>query len=162
PPAPLPLRDKDGRPLVAGYEILQDLGKGPTGVRLYRARQLLVNRLVTLKVVFAGDDPGQLAWGSLRNEASALGRMAHPHIVQVLEAGERDRQRFYNAIEHVDGPTLAEALDGKPVPLRQAIALIGTLAQAMHHAHEKKILHRNLKPASILLRRIDDLGLRID
>ena len=151
PPAPLPLRDKDGRPLVAGYEVLHDLGKGPTGVHLYRARQLLVNRVVTLKVVFAGDDPGQLAWGSLRNEASALGRMAHPNVVQVLEAGERDRQLFYNAIEHVDGPTLAEALDGKRLPIRQAIALIETLARAMHHAHEKKVLHRNLKPASILL-----------
>jgi serine/threonine protein kinase len=151
PPAPLPLRDKDGRPLVAGYEVLHDLGKGRTGVRIYRARQLLVNRLVTLKVVFAGDDPGQFAWGSLRNEAGALGRMTHPNIVQILEAGERDRQLFYNAVEHVDGPTLAEALGGKTLPIRQAIALVETLARAMHHAHEKKILHRNLKPASILL-----------
>ncbi|HEY7156410.1 MAG TPA: serine/threonine-protein kinase [Gemmataceae bacterium] len=151
PPTPPPLRDKDDRPIVAGYEILQDLGKGPTGVYRYRARQLLVNRLVTLKVVFAGDDPGQFAWGSLRNEAGALGRMAHPNIVQVLEAGERDRQLFYNAVEHVDGPTLAEALDGKPLPIRQAAALVETLARAMHHAHEKNILHRNLKPTSILL-----------
>ncbi|HEY7426274.1 MAG TPA: serine/threonine-protein kinase [Gemmataceae bacterium] len=158
PPAPLPLRDKNGWPVVAGYELLQDLGKGPTGVHLYRARQLLVNRLVTLKVVFAGDDPGQLAWGSLRNEASALGRMAHPNIVQVLEAGERDRQLFYNAIEHVDGPTLAEALAGKPLPIRQAISLVETLARAMQHAHEKKILHRNLKPASILLQKKDEGG----
>ncbi|HEY7313829.1 MAG TPA: serine/threonine-protein kinase [Gemmataceae bacterium] len=162
PSAPPPLRDKDGRPVVAGYEILQDLGKGPTGVFLYRARQVLVNRVVTLKVVFAKDDPGQLAWGSLRNEAGALGRLTHPNIVQILDAGERDRQLFYNAVEHVDGPTLAEALDGKPLPLRQAMALVETLARAMHHAHEKNILHRNLKPGSILLQRIDDLGLRID
>jgi hypothetical protein len=151
PPAPPPLRDKDGRPVVAGYEILQDRGKGPTGVYLYRARQLLVNRLVTLKVVFAGDDPGQFAWGSLRNEAGALGRMMHPNIVQILDAGERDRQLFYNAVEHVDGPTLAEALDGKSLPIRQAAALVERLARAMHYAHEKNILHRNLKPASILL-----------
>lgn len=151
PPPPLPLRDKDGRPVVAGYEILQDLGKGPTGVHLYRARQVLVNRIVTLKVVFAKDDPGQLAWGSLRNEAGALGRMMHPNIVQFFDAGERDRQLFYNAVEHVDGPTLAETLDGKPLPLAHALALVETLARAMYHAHEKNILHRNLKPASILL-----------
>jgi len=151
PLPPPPLRDKDGRPVLAGYEILQDLGKGPTGVHLYRARQLLVNRTVLLKVVFAKDDPGQFAWGSLRGEAGALGRFSHPNIVQILDAGERDRQLFYNAIEHVDGPTLAEALDGKPLPIRQAVALIETLAQAVQHAHEKNVLHRSLKPASILI-----------
>jgi hypothetical protein len=151
PPSPPPLRDKEGRPVVAGYEILHDLGTGPTGVHLYRARQLLVNRLVVLKVVFAKDDPGQLAWGSLRNEAGALGRLVHPNIVQILDAGERERQLFYNAVEHVDGPTLAEALDGKPLPVRAALAFVETLARALHHAHEKNILHRNLKPKSILL-----------
>jgi serine/threonine protein kinase len=152
PPPPPPLRDKQGRPLVAGYEILDDLGKGPTGVYHYRARQVLVNRLVVLKVVFAKDDPGQLAWGSLRNEAGALGRIAHPHIVQILDAGERERQLFYNAIEYVNGPTLAKALDGKPWPIRQAAVLVETLARAIHEAHRKNILHRNLKPASILLK----------
>jgi serine/threonine protein kinase len=161
PAEPLPppsLRDKDGRPLIAGYEILQDLGKGPTGVYLYRARQLLVNRIVLLKVVFAKDDPGQFAWGSLRGEAGALGRLTHPNIVAILDAGERDRQLFYNAVEHVDGPTLAEALDGKPLPIRQAIALVETLARAVQHAHDKNVLHRSLKPASILLQRKDEGG----
>ena len=106
---------------MAGYEILEDLGKGPTGLHLYKARQVLVNRTVVLKVVFAKEDPGQIAWGSLRGEASALGRLPHPNIVQILDAGERERQLFYNAVEHVEGPTLAEALDGKPLRLRQAV-----------------------------------------
>src|SRR5262245_31750404 len=51
PPAPLPLRDESGRPLIAGYEILEGLGRGPTGVALYRARQAVVSRTVLLKVV---------------------------------------------------------------------------------------------------------------
>jgi WD40 repeat protein len=156
PPPPPPLRDKDGRPIVTGYESLQDLGKGPTGVRLYRARQLLVNRTVVLKVVFAKEDPSQFAWGSLRGEATALGRLAHPNIVQVLEAGERDRQLFYNAVEYVEGPTLADMLDEGPIPFRQVLALVETLARALHCAHEKNILHRSLKPASILLQMQDD------
>jgi serine/threonine protein kinase len=160
-PAP-PLRDKDGWPVIAGYEILEDHGKGPTGIHLYRARQLLVNRTVVLKVVFAGDDPGQFAWGSLRGEAGALGRLSHPNIVQILDAGERERQLFYNAVEHVDGPTLAEALAGKPLPIRQAIALVETLAQTVQHAHDRNILHRSLKPASILLQRMEDSGSRND
>ncbi len=151
PPTPQPLRNKDGRPVVSGYEIQEDLGKGPTGVYVYRARQVLINRPVLLKVVFARNDPGQFAWGSLRGEAAALGRLCHPNIVQVFEAGERDRQLFYNAVEYVEGPTLAEALGGKPLPCRQALALVETLARAIHHAHENKLVHRALKPASIRL-----------
>ncbi len=150
PPSPLPLRDASGRPVVAGYEIVQELGKGPTGVCLYRARQLVVNRTVLLKVVFAKDDPGQLAWGCLRNEASALGRLDHPNIVQIHDAGERERQLFYNAVEAVEGSTLAERIDGKPLPIREALALVETLARAVHRAHQQHILHRNLKPSSIL------------
>lgn len=153
PPEPPLLHDKNGWPIVAGYEIVADLGKGPTGVHLYRARQLLVNRTVTLKVVRAKEDSGQLAWGSLRGEATALGRLSHPNILQILDAGERERQLFFNAVEHVEGPTLAELMSGKPLPLRQALLLVETLARAVHHAHEKKIVHRTLKPASIHLQK---------
>jgi hypothetical protein len=138
--------------VVAGYEVLENLGKGPTGVALYRARQVLVNnRQVLLKVVFAGEDPGQIAWGSLRGEAAALGKAQHPNILQILEAGERERHIFYNAVEFVDGPTLAEVLRGKPLPPRQAALLVETLARAVHHAHEKGVVHRSLKPACVRL-----------
>jgi serine/threonine protein kinase len=154
PPSPPPLRDDKGRPVVAGYEVIEELGRGPTGVAFYRARQVLVNRPVLLKVVYAREDTGQVAWGSLRGEASALGRLAHPNIVQVFEAGERDRQLFYNAVEFVDGPTLAALAADKVLNARQAVLLVETLARAVHHAHEKGVVHRNLKPASILLQEV--------
>jgi serine/threonine protein kinase len=150
PPPPLPLRDAEGRPIIAGYEIVQALGVGPTGVSFFRARQIVVNRNVILKVVFAKEDPRQLAWGCLRNEASALGKLVHPNIVQIFDAGERERQLFYNAVEDVAGPTLAEQIDGRPLPIRAAMTLVETLARAVHQAHQNNILHRNLKPASIL------------
>jgi serine/threonine protein kinase len=150
-PAPLPLRDESGRPVVAGYEILEYLGQGPTGVALYRARQAVVNRAVLLKVVTARDDLSQHAWGSLRGEATALAKLAHPNVVQVLEAGERDRQLFYNAVELVDGPTLEQKTANKPMPLGQVLALMEVLARAVHHAHEQGIVHRCLKPSCILL-----------
>jgi hypothetical protein len=137
--------------VVAGYEILEDLGRSLTGVALYRARQAVVNRTVLLKVVTARDDPSQRAWGSLRGEATALGKLSHPNVVQILEAGERDRQVFYNAIEHVGGPTLEQKAASKPLPVRQVLALMEVLARALHHAHEQGVVHRNLKPSSILL-----------
>src|SRR5438132_789430 len=82
-----PLRDARGRPVVAGFEVIEPAGKAPTGVLFYRARQPLLNRPVLLKVVFARDDPGQVAWGSLRSESAALGKVRHPGVVQIYEAG---------------------------------------------------------------------------
>jgi hypothetical protein len=152
PPGPPPLTDDSGRPVVAGYDLLADLGRGPTGVRCFRARQHIVNRTVRLKVVLARDDPGQVAWGSLRAEANALARMTHPHVVQLLDVGERDRLLFYNAVEDVEGPTLGQFLDGKPLPWRQAAALVEALARAVHHAHQHGAVHRCLRPACVLLR----------
>src|SRR5436305_473471 len=151
PAEPPPLRDERGRPVVGGYEVLDELGKGPTGVCVYRARQVTVNRPVLLKVVWAKDDPGQIAWGSLRGEATALGRLQHPYIVQVFDAGERDRQLFYNAVELVEGPTLAQKIAEKPLPARQVLPLLEALARAVHHAHERGVVHRSLTPASVLL-----------
>jgi hypothetical protein len=148
----LPLRDDAGLPVVAGYEVLEGLGRSLTGVALYRARQLVVNRTVLLEVVTAKEDTGQIAWGSLRGEASALGKLDHPCIVQIYEAGERDRQLFYNVLEYVqEGPTLAEHVRGQPLPPGQAASLVEALARTVHHAHQRGVIHRNLQPTGIRL-----------
>jgi serine/threonine protein kinase len=147
----LPLRDDAGRPVVAGYEVQESLGRSPTGVARYRARQLLVGRTVLLKAVSAREDTGQIAWGSLRGEATALGKLSHPNIVTFYEAGERDRQLFYNALEYIEGPTLDEYLRGKPLSLPEAADLVEALARAVHHAHEQGVVHRNLQPSTVLL-----------
>jgi serine/threonine protein kinase len=146
---PLPLCDAKGLPAVAGYTILEDLGRASTGVRHFRARQQIVNRIVRLEVVLARDDPGQRAWGALRGEANALAKLSHPNIMQLLDVGERDRQLFYNTLEDVEGQTLADALVKKPLPWRRAAELAETLARAIHHAHERGVVHRSLKPSSI-------------
>ncbi len=151
PSSPPPLRDAEGQPVVAGYEIQEALGRTPRGVLVFRARQVFVNRVVTLKVVFGKDDPAQRAWGCLRGEAAALGKLVHPNVVQIFEVGERDRQLFYNAVEQVDGPTLAEKVHDKALTPRQAAQVVETLARAVHAAHGKGIIHRTLKPTSVLV-----------
>ena len=150
-PLPPPYQDKSGKPVVAGYEVLEDLGRTATGVAQRRAKQTVLNRLVVLKTVLARDDPSQQAWGALRGEASALAKLPHPNIVGIFESGERERQLFYNAIELVEGPTLAALLADKRLPVPQALALIELLARAVHFAHEKGIIHRGLRPETILL-----------
>jgi hypothetical protein len=159
-PAPLPppvppvvpdLFDGDSRPILDGYVILADLGRTPAGVRLYRARQKVVNRLVLLQVVVAREDVSQRAYGSLRGQSSALGKLSHPNIVRIHDAGERDRQLFYNAVEWIPGPTLARKLADRPLPFHQVVRLMQLLARAIGEAHEEGVVHRNLKPSSILL-----------
>ncbi len=161
-PPPVPLAqpvaahfDSAGRPVLAGYDVQEPLGRALSGVALYRARQPLIPRVVLLKVVSARDDPGQRAWGHLRGEATALARLQHPHIVQIHEAGERDRQLFYNVVEHVPGPPLAELVRDRPLPFSQVARLMQALALAVDHAHERGIVHRNLKPSSVLLQPLE-------
>jgi hypothetical protein len=148
------LFDADGRPNVAGFEVREDLGRSISGVRLYRARQQLVNRDVLLEVVAARQDSREQGWGSLRGEASALGKLSHPNIIQIHEAGERDRQLFYNAVELIEGPTLAQKTASKPLPFDQVVRLTELLARAIDHAHERDVLHRNLRPSLVRLQPI--------
>jgi hypothetical protein len=145
-------------PVVAGYEVQEDLGRGARGIGRYLARQLAVKRAVLLEVVFARDDPGQAAWGTLRSSAAAMGKLDHPNLLQVYEAGDRDRQLFYNAVELIEGPPLTEVLQARPLPVREALAVVEVLARAVHCAHERGVVHRSLKPASIRLQPVDEGG----
>jgi eukaryotic-like serine/threonine-protein kinase len=155
PPKP-PLVDAEGNPIVSGYEILEALGKSKKGVALYRAKQVLINRQVLLKVVLARDDAGQIAWGALRGEANTLAKIAHPNIPQIHEVGERERQLFYNVVELFDGEPLPERQRGKPFPPLRAVKFIENVARALHFAHAKGVVHRSLKPTSILVEITDD------
>jgi WD40 repeat protein len=155
PPAPTPIpppyQDRAGQPVVAGYEVLEDLGRSAAGVALHRAKQTVLNRTVVLKSVLARDDPSQHGWGALRAEAAALAKLPHPNVVGIFEAGDRDRQLFYNAVELVEGPSLAKLIAEKPLPVPQALALVEVLARAVHFAHEKGVVHRGLRPQAVLL-----------
>lgn len=139
------------RPLpdVAGYEILEVIGYGGMGV-VYKARQLGLNRLVALKMVLAGANASPDSLARFRSEAEAVAQLAHPNIVQIFDIGEQEGCPFL-AMEHVGGGSLAQQLDGTPVPARQAATLVMSLARAVHHAHERGIVHRDLKPANVLL-----------
>lgn len=145
------LIDHRGRASVAGYDISEDLGRGPTGMRLYKARHKLTGRNVLLEVVLAREDTSQHAWASLRSQAAALARLPYPGIVQLFEVGERERQLFYNALEWVDGPTLREKAAEKPLPAGQIVHLGELLARTVDDAQAHGVLHRGLRPGAILL-----------
>jgi WD40 repeat protein/tetratricopeptide (TPR) repeat protein/tRNA A-37 threonylcarbamoyl transferase component Bud32 len=147
---------------VPGYEILEVLGRGGMGV-VYKARQARVNRTVALKMILSGAHAGETDLARFRNEAEAIARLQHPHIVQIHEVGEHDSLPFFS-LEFCPGGSLEKKLTGAPLPPRDAAILVERLARAMHAAHAKGVVHRDLKPANVLLAedgtpKITDFGL---
>jgi eukaryotic-like serine/threonine-protein kinase len=136
-------------PVVPGYEILGELGRGGMGV-VYKARQVSLKRLVALKVIRDGAMAGSQTRSRFRIEAEAAARLSHPNVVRVYEAGN-DHGRLYFAMELVEGDSLDKYLAGKPQPAQQGAELIRTLALAVQHAHAQQVVHRDLKPANVLL-----------
>jgi hypothetical protein len=149
-------------PVVPGYEVLGELGRGGMGV-VYKARQLRLNRLVALKLVRADAEIVPAQRPRFLVEGEALARLQHPNVVQIHDVGFWRGQPYF-ALELVEGGSLAARLAGKPLPAREAGRLVACLAQAVQAAHAQNIVHRDLKPANVLLTadgvpKLSDFGL---
>ena len=137
------------RPVVPGYQIMGELGRGGMGV-VYQARQLSLHRTVALKMVLTGSHTGPKDLARFRDEAAVIARLQHPNIVQIYDVGEA-AGRPYFVLEFVPGGSLAQQIQGRSQPARPAAQLVETLALAVHAAHANGVIHRDLKPANILL-----------
>jgi hypothetical protein len=149
-------------PAVPGYAILGELGRGGMGV-VYKAMHLALKRIVALKMVLAGGHASPQALARFRIEGEAIARLAHPNIVQVFEVGAHNGLP-YCALEFVDGGSLEAKLKGGPLPPDEGARLVRALAAAMHRAHSRNIIHRDLTPANVLLTadgapKVTDFGL---
>lgn len=148
-------------PVIAGYEILSELGRGSMGV-VYTARQTNLHRLVALKMPLAGAQAAD-ELRRFRTEAEAAAALQHPNIIQIFEIGAQDGRPFFT-MELVEGGSLDHKLSRRPWEPHDAAALVETLAGAVHYANTRGILHRDLKPSNILftpagLPKIGDFGL---
>jgi serine/threonine protein kinase len=132
-----------------GYELLEELGHGGMGV-VYRARQLVPWRLVALKVIRSGELASAEDVRRFRQEADEAARLDHPHIVPVYEVGECNGLHFFT-MKLVEGGSLSGRLERYQNDPKAAARLIATAARAVHHAHQRQLLHRDLKPGNILL-----------
>jgi serine/threonine protein kinase len=146
---PTPVAVVSEPPVVPGFEILGELGRGGMGV-VYKARQVALQRNVALKMVLNGAHAGPKELARFRAEAAVIARLQHPNIVQIYDVGEA-AGRPYFALEFVAGGSLAQHLHGTPQPMRPAAQMVETLARAVHAAHANGVVHRDLKPANIML-----------
>ena len=147
---------------IPGYQILEEIGRGGMGV-VYKARHLVLNRTVALKMILSGEHAGETNIVRFLAEAEAVAALQHPNIVLVYDYGEHNKLPFM-ALEFVDSGNLGDRLREGPLPMELAATLIERLADGMHAAHQAGIVHRDLKPDNVLLSsdgvpKVTDFGL---
>src|SRR4051812_18480884 len=131
------------------YEILSPLGSGGMG-EVYRARDTRLDRVVAIKVLHRQlvHQPG---WRDrFEREARALAGLNHPHICALYDIG-RESAVDYLVMEYLDGQSLERKLEAGALPIDQAILWAMQIAEALHQAHRRGILHRDIKPGNIML-----------
>jgi predicted Ser/Thr protein kinase len=144
---PPPASPKAGRPIFGDYQVEGELGRGGMGV-VFRARQKGLNRLVALKMLTGHYGPDEIA--RFRAEAETAASLHHTNIVQIYEVGEDDGAPFFS-MEYIETGSLADRLRGAVLPPREAAQLLISVARALHFAHQNGVVHRDMKPANVLL-----------
>lgn len=142
---------------VGKYDIREQLGKGSMGV-VYRGHDPFVDREVAIKVSTGtgggqGSDAEDTARRIFVNEARAAGRLDHPHILKVFEAGQDESGQPYMVMEYVPGADTLRTYTARDqlLPIPDAMRIIKQVAEALGYAHTHKVLHRDVKPANIML-----------
>lgn len=133
---------------IGKYEIQTELGRGGFG-RVYRAYDPSVGRLVAIKVLSGEDDSELLA--RFRAEAGMTGKLQHKNIVTIFDCGDQDGAPFL-VMEFLEGENLQTILRGKKsLSLLEKMRIICQIAEGLHYAHQSGVIHRDVKPANIML-----------
>lgn len=147
---------------IGEYEILCEIARGGMGV-VYKARHLKLDRLAAIKVILAAEFASANQVQRFLSEAEAAAQLDHPGIVPIFEIGQQSGQHFF-AMAYIEGQSLWQRVKESPVEPSEAARLIQQVAEAVHYAHQRGIVHRDIKPHNILLQangqpRVTDFGL---
>jgi len=135
--------------ILGNYEILSLLGAGGSAV-VYEAKDLRLGRSVALKVLPPEIASDRTRMRRFHREAKAVSRLDHPNIAKIVELGEAAGIHFI-ALEYVEGETLSVKLAGGPLKIPQLVGFAVHVAEALDHAHSKRIIHRDIKPSNMMI-----------
>lgn len=141
---------------IGRYKLLQKIGEGGCGVVYMAEQEQPVRRRVALKVIKLGMDTNQVI-ARFEAERQALALMDHPNIAKVLDAGATDAGRPYFVMELVRGTKITDYCDQNNLSTRERLDLFIPVCHAIQHAHQKGIIHRDIKPPNVLVTMNDGL-----
>ena len=149
-----PISEQPGT-VIGPYKLLQQIGEGGMGVVFMAEQTEPIQRTVALKIIKPGMDTRQVI-ARFEAERQAVAMMDHPNIAKVLDAGTTDSGRPYFVMELVKGVPITKYCDEKHLPLRARLELFMQVCQAVQHAHQKGIIHRDIKPNNVLVAEYDN------
>ncbi len=140
---------------IGKYEIVSTLGRGSMGV-VYKGRDPEIGRLVaikTLKSVYLGEDAaGNEALARFRQEARSTGKLNHPNIVSIFEAGRADNGSPFMVMEYIEGVSLESMIAQQgPLDPQMVVHYLAQIAGAIDYAHRQNVIHRDIKPSNVLI-----------
>jgi serine/threonine-protein kinase len=148
---------------IPGYQLLEKLGSGSNGV-VYRAKQMSMDRFVAVKVLHPKYSANPELLAQHTREARIAAKLSHNNIVQAIDVGSAGPLHYF-VMELVQGKTIREELEqGKVYKEREAVEIVLQVAQALSHAARRGLVHRDVKPANIVLTaegiaKLADLGM---
>jgi serine/threonine protein kinase/tetratricopeptide (TPR) repeat protein len=148
-----PIAERPGT-AIGPYKLLQQIGEGGMGVVFMAEQTEPIQRTLALKIIKPGMDTRQVI-ARFEAERQAVAMMDHPNIAKVLDAGTTDSGRPYFVMELVKGVPITKYCDEKHLPLRARLELFVHVCQAVQHAHQKGIIHRDIKPNNVLVAEYD-------
>ena len=149
-----PMAERPGT-MIGPYKLLQVIGEGGMGVVYMAEQEKPVRRKVALKIIKPGMDSKQVI-ARFEAERQALAMMDHANIAKVLDAGTTDKDLPYFVMEMVQGVPITDYCDANQLSPRERLELFIPVCRAIQHAHQKGIIHRDVKPSNVLVTLYDD------